>query len=450
MATWSSAAHDLASDRFTVTAICFSEQSGTVETDLVPGGLTLHRVRKPEVAPGGLARRSLAGRRSLVHVRFDSLEMRSAVEAVEADVYLAEHSYMAESFLASRRAGVDRFAVNTHVSESLVWRATRGVLGRVEAPRLVRDELRVARAADAVATFDADEARAYRDHGVGDARWLDLTLPPGEPVDVASTPPRLVFLGTRDWPPNQGGLRAGRRAVAAHRVVGSPTRNCASSAVAAPSASPVDLPPGVRDLGFVDDLHGFLATCRGMVASISTGGGVRVKFLDAARIGLPVVGTPAAVGSLDEVYGLDTCADDDELVAAARRLLTDVDAAAADGRRLHAITARRWRDRRPHRGGVGAARRRHGGEPLTPSSGLSSARRRSACTRNASRTEKVVVTGSVATTGWSSCRPMRQKPMKMPPTRARGSDRPVMSRHPMTAPAISTSTKASPAKMPPR
>ncbi len=337
----------LAADTFAIAAICLSEESGTVETDLVPGGLTLHRVRKPEIAPARLAGRSLVGRRSLVHVRFDSPELRSVIESVDADVYLAEHSYMAESFLASRRAGTDRLAVNTHVSESLVWRATRGVLGRVEAPRLVRDELRVARAAHAVATFDADEAREYRDRGVAGARWLDLTLPPGDPVDVASTPPRLVFLGTRDWPPNQ---EAFERAVALWPRIadGIPDAELCVVGGRSASAAPVELPSGVRDLGFVHDLHGFLATCRGMVAPISTGGGVRVKFLDSARIGLPVVGTRAAVGSLDEVYGLDTCADDDAVVAAARRLLTDVDAAVADGRRLHEITARRWRERRPH------------------------------------------------------------------------------------------------------
>ncbi|MGZ8176323.1 glycosyltransferase [Williamsia sp. SKLECPSW1] len=337
----------LAADSFDVTAICLSQETGTTRMDLAPGGVTLHRVRKPEIAPAGLARRALLGRRSLVHVRFDSPELRTVIETVDADVYLAEHSYMAESFLASRRAGTDRLAVNTHVSESLVWRATRGVLGRVEAPRLVRDELRVARAADAVSTFDAQEADEYRAAGVRTARWLDLTLPPGDRVEVADTPPRLVFLGTRDWPPNQ---EAFERAAALWPRIGAGIPGAELCVVGGRSASaaPVELPTGVRDLGFVDDLHGFLATCRGMVAPISTGGGVRVKFLDAARIGLPVVGTPAAVGSLDEVFGLDTCVDDDALVAAARRLLTDAGAAAEDGRRLYEVNEQRWRDRRPH------------------------------------------------------------------------------------------------------
>ncbi len=147
---------------------------------------------------------------------------------------------------------------------------------------------------------------------------------------MGSTPPRLVFLGTRDWPPNQ---EAFERAVALWPRIadGIPGAELCVVGGRSASAAPVELPPGVRDLGFVDDLHGFLATCRGMVAPISTGGGVRVKFLDAARIGLPVVGTRAAVGSLDEVYGLDTCADDEAVVAAARRLLTDVDAASPTG-----------------------------------------------------------------------------------------------------------------------
>ena len=36
-----------------------------------------------------------------------------------------------------------------------------------------------------------------------------------------------------------------------------------------------------------------------MIAPIKTGGGVRVKILDSIRMGLPVIGTTAAIGSLD-------------------------------------------------------------------------------------------------------------------------------------------------------
>jgi hypothetical protein len=128
----------------------------------------LIRVRKPAVKPLALVLGAVRTRRSLVHVRFDSPELVAAIEATDADVFVAEHSYMAESFMRSSKFRARRLVVNTHVPEALVWRATRGLLGMVEAKRLTRDELRVALAANSVATFDADEAEFYRRNGVAD------------------------------------------------------------------------------------------------------------------------------------------------------------------------------------------------------------------------------------------------------------------------------------------
>jgi glycosyltransferase involved in cell wall biosynthesis len=108
-------------------------------------------------------------------------------------------------------------------------------------------------------------------------------------------------------------------------------------------------PEGVRDLGFVDDLAAFLGTCRAMVAPIKTGGGVRVKILDSMRMGLPVIGTSAAVGSLDALFGLETFDDDDGFIEACRGYLLDRQAAVDAGDRLFEINRRRWQERRPHR-----------------------------------------------------------------------------------------------------
>jgi glycosyltransferase involved in cell wall biosynthesis len=111
-----------------------------------------------------------------------------------------------------------------------------------------------------------------------------------------------------------------------------------------PNAPEPTYPAGVRDLGFVDDLHGFLGTCRALMAPITTGGGVRVKILDAARIGLPVVGTEAAVGSLGSIFALDVAGDDDAFVEACRRMLTDRAAAVSAGRAIYQANERHWRD----------------------------------------------------------------------------------------------------------
>ncbi|KAA0098105.1 glycosyltransferase [Mycolicibacterium sp. P1-18] len=336
---------ELAAERLDVSIICLAAESGSVTADFVPGGVEVTRVRKPAVRPLSLLAGAAKTRRSLVHVRFDGDELVAAIERADADVYVAEHSYMAESFLRSSLFGTRTLVVDTHVSEALVWGASRGLLGRVEARRLVRDELRVAMAADAVGTFDADEAEQYRRNGVRGARWFELTLPPAEPVDTSSTPPRLVLMGTRDWPPNQEAFLHALK-LWPRISAGIPDAELCIIGAKKPNAPEPPHPPGVRDLGFVDDLHAFLGTCRAMVAPIKTGGGVRVKILDAARIGLPVVGTKAAVGSLGELFGLDVFDDDDAFVGECRRMLTDRAAAAAAGHAIHRANAEHWRSGR--------------------------------------------------------------------------------------------------------
>jgi glycosyltransferase involved in cell wall biosynthesis len=338
----------LAADEFDVSAIALSDVSGSTTTDVIPGGLPLTQIPKPEIDRMSLLRNALGKRRSLVHVRFDADAFVTAIDSSDADLFVSDHSYMAENFLRSRHRGAKGFVINTGISESLVWSATRGVLGRIEAPRLLRDELRVARAADAVGTYEIEEAQMYRDNGIPAARFLDVTLPPRGQVDVSATGPRLVFMGARDWPPNQEAFlyALGLWPRIAAGIPGAEL--CVIGAKKAGAADPT-YPEGVRDLGFVTDLHEFLGTCRALMAPIKTGGGVRVKLLDSASIGLPVIGTGAAVGSLRSVFQMPTYDSDDAFVEECRRLLLDRDAAVASGRDLYQINDEHWRAERPRK-----------------------------------------------------------------------------------------------------
>ncbi len=330
----------IASERFATEVICLSEHADD------PKGahheLDIVRLRKPEISMPQLAVRSLSRRRSLVHTRFDVDAVRDAVERSTAQRFVAVHSYMAEPYLRAYRTqpGED-LLVSSEVSESSVWRSTRGVLGRIESRRLLRDELRVALAARALGGYDHTEVDAYRDAGV-DARWLPVTLPPAIPVDVRRTPPRLVLLGNRTWRPNADAaksmLRLWPRIAAdipeAELLLVGPTPGIET-----------DLPPRVTDLGFVDDVDAVLARCRALVAPVTVGGGVRVKLLEAAARGLPVVGTAQAIGSIEAAIGMVPAADDDDFVARCRTYLLDVDAAVEAGTRLHTSNAQRWSER---------------------------------------------------------------------------------------------------------
>ncbi|CAM3664245.1 glycosyltransferase [Smaragdicoccus niigatensis] len=328
----------LAREVTAVRVICLSRTDGSTDGVL--------RVRKPAVQTPSLVWQSLRTRRSLIHTRFDLPQLRAAVESTHADVYVTDHSYMAESYLASGRRATGRLVVTTGVSEADVWRATRHLALAPEALRLARDEVRVARAANIVGTFDAEEAVRYRAAGIRDARWLDVTLAPGKKLDLTHSGPRLVFMGSRDWRPNAEALDVLLDAwpKISHGIPG------AELTIIGPGSSDGRmLSDGVVDGGFVSDLPAFLSTCRGLVAPIVTGGGVRVKMLEAASHGLPVIGTSAALGSHGGLLGLAPRDASEEFIAGCRLLLMDRSAAVTAGAEIHARNAERWHSGIPHR-----------------------------------------------------------------------------------------------------
>jgi len=339
----------LAAESFDIRAVCLSDEPpGDSVVDVVKGGLKLTRVAQHPVKRGQLLAGAVLQRRSLVHIRFDTDELREEIEASDEDVFFCEHNYMGESFIRSKHFGNKGFVVNTINTESQVWLATRGVLGRVEAPRLLRDELRVAKLADGVGCYEIEESEMYRANGVQGARFMEVTLPPIEQIDISQTGQRLVFLGGRDWPPNQEAFLEALR-LWPRICEGIPGAElCVVGAKKTGSTDPV-YPDRARDMGFVDDLPAFLKTCRALMAPIRTGGGVRVKLLDAACQGLPVVGTDAAVGSLKDVFGMSTFDDDDVFVAECRRMLLDRDVAVTEGNRLYETNRQHWADKRPQK-----------------------------------------------------------------------------------------------------
>jgi glycosyltransferase involved in cell wall biosynthesis len=339
----------LAAESFDIRAHCLSdEQPGESVVDVVKGGLRLNRIVQHPVNRRQLLTGALRHRRSLVHVRFDTDELLDAIEASDDDVFFCEHNYMAESFIRSKHFGQKGFVINTINTESQVWLSTRGVLGKIEAPRLLRDELRVAKLANGVGCYEIEESEMYRANGVPGARFMEVTLPPVEQIDVSQTGRRLVFLGGRDWPPNQEAFLIALR-LWPRIAEGIPDAELVIAGAKKTGSTDPVYPEGVRDLGFVDDLPAFLRTCRALMAPIRTGGGVRVKLLDSASQGLPVVGSGPAVGSLRTLFDMPTFDDDDEFVSECRRMLLDRDAAVKAGNDLYEVNRNHWEQKRPQK-----------------------------------------------------------------------------------------------------
>lgn len=319
----------IADREFDTEIICLSDSGLPSDADIV-------RVAKPPLSWPGLAARAVTRRRSALHTRFDVDGMREAIEASSADRFVVEHCHVAEPFL---RAALPRSAdllVSVDVLESSMWGQMYGLPGALEARRIRRDERRVLAAASGIGSYDRTEVDELRAAGLN-ATWLPMTLPPAPRVDTRANAPVLVMLGHRGWAPNAD---AARTVVRLWPRISAGIDDAELWLIGAPPATPMrDLPPGVSDLGFVDDVDAVLGQARAMTAPVAFGGGVRVKLLEAAARGIPAVCTAGAVGSIESLVGFKSATDEADFVARCRTLLVDGDAADAEGLRLHSANA---------------------------------------------------------------------------------------------------------------
>src|SRR5687768_10184875 len=141
-----------------VSIICWSQQPELGDAD------SIVMLPKPPVSPIQIAIRAVMHGRSLLHARFDDPALRDALEASDADAFVAVHHYMAEAFLRSSRRDAPLYVVNV-VPESPVWRDTRGPIGRLQANVILRDERRVLRRAVSVGSYDRDDAAEAASEG---------------------------------------------------------------------------------------------------------------------------------------------------------------------------------------------------------------------------------------------------------------------------------------------
>jgi sugar transferase (PEP-CTERM/EpsH1 system associated) len=171
---------------------------------------------------------------------------------------------------------------------------------RLEARRLARHEIEVARIFDHTIFVTDREAQILQEHVPG--RPISV-IPNGvdlggrRPLKKTMTePPALVFTGMMDYFPNVDAVNYFCReifpfvrevvpAVQFYIVGRNPTRQVRQ----------LSRQPNVIVTGAVPDVRPYLARARVAVAPLRIARGVQNKILEAMAMGLPVVGTPAAL-----------------------------------------------------------------------------------------------------------------------------------------------------------
>lgn len=259
--------------------------------------------------------------------RFRSAALEREIErrAGGFDVVQLEELAMAQYAGAARRSSGAKVVLRPLNAESQVWSrlATRGPLPARAARRLLAAwlagyEARVARRVDAVVAVSEGDAAVFRSAGAA-THVAPVGLDLGAyPFSVSGSPEACV-LGSLDYMPNIEGLEwllsevwpALREAGISLRVAGSGASDRTAALVEA---------SGVEFSGFVPDARAFLGRHGVVLVPLLSGGGLRVKIIEAMALGKVVVTTPVGAEGLGIRDGVEAwIAGDAEAFAVAVR-----------------------------------------------------------------------------------------------------------------------------------
>lgn len=157
--------------------------------------------------------------------------------------------------------------------------------------------------------------------------------------------PVLLFVGALGWHPNSEAIEyfvancwAGLRALVPGvrlLVAGKDPQSVSFHA---------NPPSGVEFLGFVPDIAGAYAMSRVVICPIRSGGGTRVKLVEAAAFGKPIVSTSLGAEGLGFTHGAEALIADDAagFVAGCARVLADDALAESLAANVHEFAVRRF------------------------------------------------------------------------------------------------------------
>jgi len=156
---------------------------------------------------------------------------------------------------------------------------------------------------------------------------IPICIAAGSPPPPPSGVPALLFVGGMHWPPNAEGMRWFAR-----QVWPLVRTACPQAVLNVIGKSP---PPellgllGVQAPGYVPDLDAYWAQSAVFIVPLLSGGGMRVKILDAWAHGLPVVSTTIGAEGLAYTTGQDILIADQPQAMAAHILALLKDPALA-------------------------------------------------------------------------------------------------------------------------
>jgi glycosyltransferase involved in cell wall biosynthesis len=319
-----------------------------------------------EQAPRGSRRvravlRSLAGREPYAVLLYRSPAQEAALRAEisrERPAWVLAHGYHMGP--AAARGGAPWW-IDFHNLDSEIWARVgqtsspvARAFARSQAPRVASLEARLAADAGGMSCVSERDARALAGiapgrpvsvvpNGVDLSRYQFRAEPAGDEI--------LFFVGDLSWPPNAEGIRWFRDDVWPRVAASRPQARVEILGRGAPRDLH-SVGDRFRLLGEGGDTRPLWERAAVAVVPLLAGGGTRLKILEAAACGVPVVATPVGAEGLELEPGVEISIGSgaESFAEEIRRLLSDPEA-----RRLQAAAARRKVEKLYDWAAIGAA-----------------------------------------------------------------------------------------------
>jgi glycosyltransferase involved in cell wall biosynthesis len=274
--------------------------------------------------------------------------VREVMGSWHPDVVQAEFHVMGQYLRDARLAGAIAVLTEHEPGTSAANEVARGSCGvarlvlRADAIAWRRFETGMLRHADAVVTYTERDRRFVASLAPG-ARVVRIPLAtriPPQPLDpIGAEPPSLVFVGNFMHPPNVDAALRLARGILPRIAAREPEVRLYLVGDRVPAAVRRVAAPNVIVTGLVDDVTPYLGRAAVVAVPVRTGGGLRVKVVEALAAGKAIVASRLAVEGLDVAHGEEVllAEADDEFADAVLALLRDPQRRVAI-----ASKARRW------------------------------------------------------------------------------------------------------------
>jgi glycosyltransferase involved in cell wall biosynthesis len=241
--------------------------------------------------------------------------VREEIETFQPEVLFADGLSMAQ-YVPPEYRGLT--ILHEHNAEYVIWQRQAQVetgfrrwVAWLEAVRLRRYEAASIRRFDRVFAVSQEDRRILLDLGAEPVRVGILpNLPDRGLLDMPSpvfeqTEPIILYFGTLSWMPNIEGLDRVLTSIfpEVRRRVGEARLVVAGMGASRGLAARVRTTEGAEFRGKTEDAESLYRTARVLVDATRSGGGTRLKVLNALARGVPVVASPLAAQGLDATSG---------------------------------------------------------------------------------------------------------------------------------------------------